>query len=329
MKKYTSLQWLTTAVLTYMVLAFAWWAIALWRENDRIFSLSLQALEMKYNRQAQGINLTALRHTAEYRALEARHRKHRRMILSEGIFFTLCLGFGLWVINRAAWRELDLARQRRNFMLSITHELKSPIAAMRLALETLQRRELQREQVEKLCAHGVRNAARLQSLVDDLLLAARLESDWQPQIERVYVREVIDACIANTHMRFPSACITVDIPPDFPPIQADAQGFTSVVQNLLDNALKYSELGSTVHISVGPAVGYQMYLRVADQGIGIPDAEKGAIFEKFYRVGNEEVRRSAGAGLGLYIVKQVVHLHKGTITVSDNVPKGTVFTVML
>lgn len=325
--KRSSLQWLTTAVLTYMVLAFAWWAFELWRQNDRILASSVQLLEQKYTRSGQGVNLTALRQTDEYERLLERHRRHQRMILSEGIFFTLCLGFGLWVINRAARRELSLARQRRNFMLSITHELKSPIAAMRLALETMARRALNREQIEKICTNGMRDAARLQTLVDDLLLAARLEDDWRPYTEAVEVRPILQDCIANAQVRFPEANIQVDIPANFPPIQADRLGLTSVVQNLLDNALKYSPPGALVRITVEPLPGRQMRLSVADQGVGIPDEEKPAIFEKFYRLGNEETRQTTGTGLGLYIVSQIVRLHRGTIAVRDNTPRGTVFVV--
>ncbi len=324
-----SLQWLTTSVIVYMVLAFAWWAFELWRQNDRLLVLSVQMLELKHSRSGQGVNLTALHKTAEYRSLLERHRKHQRMILSEGIFFTLCLAFGLWVINRAARRELSLARQRRNFLLSITHELKSPIAAMRLALETMARRMLNREQVEKICVNGMRDAARLQTLVDDLLLAARLEDNWRPNIEAVEVLPIIQDCIANAQVRFPEANIQVDIPADFPPIPADRLGLTSVVQNLLDNALKYSPPGAPVRIEVASLPECRIRLSVADQGIGIPDEEKLAIFEKFYRLGNEETRQTTGTGLGLYIVSQIVRLHGGTITVRNNTPRGTVFVVEL
>lgn len=325
----SSLQWLTTSVIVYMVLAFAWWAFELWRQNDRLLALSEQMLELKHSRSGQGINLTALRETAEYQMLLERHRKHQRMILSEGVFFTLCLAFGLWVINRAARREVALARQRRNFMLSITHELKSPIAAMRLALETMARRALNREQIEKICTNGMRDAARLQTLVDDLLLAARLEDDWRPHPEDVDVRSIIQDCIANAQVRFSEANIQVDIPADFPPIRTDRLGLTSVVQNLLDNALKYSPPGAPVRITVEPLPGRQMRLSVADQGVGIPEEEKPAIFEKFYRLGNEETRQTTGTGLGLYIVSQIVRLHRGTIHVRDNTPRGTVFVVEL
>lgn len=309
-----------------MVLAFAWWAIQLWRENDRLFAVSYELLENKHGGPRRGLNVTELMQTAEYQALEQRRQKHKRMILAEGIFFTLCLGFGLYVINRAAKREVTLARQRRNFMLSITHELKSPIAAMRLTLETISKRELQRTQIEKLCANGLRDAARLQTLVEDLLLAARLEDNWHPSPEPLDLRSIVQDCVANLQVRFAATKIEISISADLPAVQADKSGLTAVIQNLLENAVKYSPEGAPIHLAADRTNG-RLRLRVADQGIGIPDAEKTAVFEKFYRVGNEDTRRATGTGLGLYIVKQVVQAHGGTISVVDNKPQGTVFVV--
>ncbi|MFN0013150.1 MAG: sensor histidine kinase [Saprospiraceae bacterium] len=324
--RFFPLQILTTLVLAYMVLAFAWWAVQLWRENDRLFTVSTELLETKHGGPRRGVNLTELMHTAEYQALVKRRQKHKRMILAEGVFFTLCLGFGLYIINRSAKREVTLARQRRNFMLSITHELRSPIAAIRLALETLNRHELQRQQVEKLCTNGLRDAARLQNLVDDLLLAARLEDNWHPSPELLDVRSIAQYCLSNLFVRFPLAKIELDFPSGPPSVSADRTGFTAVVQNLLENAVKYSPEGALVRLSAENIDGL-FRLRVADSGIGIPDSEKAAIFEKFYRVGNEETRRSTGTGLGLYIVKQVMQAHGGRISVADNADGGTVFVV--
>ncbi len=248
------------------------------------------------------------------------------MVVAEGLFFTLCLAVGLYIINRSANRAVALARQRRNFMLSITHELKSPIAGMRLVLETLGKRELAREQLEKLCAIGVRDASRLQNLVEDLLLAARLEDNWKPHTEPVDLAALAREGVSSLQVRFPAARFHLQIPADLPPMLADKPGLGSVLHNLLENAVKYAPEGSTVILSAEHAHG-KTILQVKDQGQGIPDGEKTAVFEKFYRVGNEETRKTSGTGLGLYIVQQVVRAHGGTIVIKDNVPRGTVFVV--
>lgn len=313
-------------VIGYMVLAFGWWAYSLWEQNDQVYQLEKEALEMRFTRRNQGVNLTQLYETAEYKKIERNWHKGHRMVIAEGLFFTACLIFGLWVINRSANREVTLARQRRNFLLSITHELKSPIAALRLVLETLGKRELPREQLEKLCKSGLKDANRLQQLVEDLLLAARLEDNWRPLIEPIDLPAIARDVRAGLMVRFPQANIFLNFPDNLTPLQADKSGINAIVQNLLENAVKYSPEGALIELSAEQKDS-KFHLRVADQGRGIPDAEKQAVFEKFYRLGNEETRQATGTGLGLYIVNQVVKAHGGIIRVEDNKPQGTVFTI--
>lgn len=322
------LQRITTVVLVYMVFAFGWWAVQLWQENDRSFDLAYEILELKNGGPKRGLNITELQGTFEYQELVRRREKRRRMVLAEGVFFTFCLAFGLFVINRSAKREVVLARQRRNFLLSITHELKSPIAALRLILETLQKRQLQQVQIEKLCANGLRDATRLQTLVEDLLLAARLEDNWRPAPDVINLCTIAREAAASLQTRFPKANIRINISDQDCMIQADKSGLTAVIHNLFENAIKYSGTEELVDFSVVKNKGL-LQLRVADLGRGIPNAEKMQIFEKFYRIGNEDTRQTTGTGLGLYIVKQVVEAHQGRITVTDNQPRGTVFTIEL
>ncbi|MBK8426137.1 MAG: sensor histidine kinase [Lewinellaceae bacterium] len=316
----------SSLVIGYMVLAFGWWSYHLWSQNDRLFDAERRAIEARFTRSNQGVNLTQLYETAEYKKAQKSWQKSRRMIVSEGLFFTACLIFGLWIVHRSANREITLARQRRNFLLSITHELKSPIAALRLELETLSKRSLQPEQRDQLLSNGLKDVSRLQNLVEDLLLAARLEDNWRPLPEPVDLPALINELIARLHIRFPQADIQVHFPENLPPVQADKPGLGSVIQNLLENALKYSPPGAPIECRVERNDG-KTQIRIADQGHGIPDHEKKAVFEKFYRLGNEETRRSTGTGLGLYIVQQVVKAHGGTITVANNMPQGTVFVV--
>jgi signal transduction histidine kinase len=317
---------LSQLVIGYMMFAFGWWAFHLWQQNERLFKSETQLLECKYKAANQGVNLTQLHKTTEYGKLVKTRNSGRRMVFAEGLFFTLCLAFGLWVINRSANREVTLARQRRNFLLSITHELKSPIAAMRLVLETLKKHTLSTEQQEKLLSNGVKDSDRLQNLVEDLLLAARLEDKWMPVHEPVQLGDIVQECAESLKLRFPDSNFSIGMEAALPPLMADKAGIVSVVKNLLENAIKYSPSGSKIEFSASRVNGrYQ--IRVADQGQGIPDAEKKKVFEKFYRVGSEDTRKNTGTGLGLYIVDQVVRAHKGSIEVSNNKPQGTVFTI--
>ncbi|MBN8682981.1 MAG: GHKL domain-containing protein [Chitinophagales bacterium] len=319
---------LSHAVAGYMLLAFVWWSVHLWRQDERLFEVKKQLLELRFNKDNRGLNQTQFEETREYKTLVYERDRAHRMIASEAIFFTACLFFGTWVINRSARRETALARQRRNFMLSITHELKSPIASMRLVLETLAKRQLERPQVETLCQNGLRDAARLQTLVEDLLLAARLEDNWRPLPEPVHLEDLAHDAVARLQVRFPDRHIELDIPDDLPPIRADRSGLTSVVMNLLENAVKYSPEDTTVQMSAKAANGIIRF-EVSDQGEGIPEAERRAVFEKFYRLGNEETRKATGTGLGLYIVQHVLRAHGGSIEIQENKPQGAKFVVTM
>lgn len=321
------LSWISRIIMGYMLLAFFWWAVQLWQENNRSYKIERDLLELWFTRKNQGLNETQFLQTTEYQSVERRWIRHKRMIIAEGLFFAACLVFGVYAINRSVNREIELTKQRRNFMLSITHELKSPIASVRLVLETLLKRDLQREQLEKLCTNGVKDAVRLQNLVDSLLLAARLENNWRPAYEPVDLGAIARECVNGLQVRFPDARFEVITTDNLPIVQADKSAITSVVQNLLENAAKYAHSDAQIRFSAQRGEQGKVKMIVADNGKGIPDSEKKAVFEKFYRIGNEETRQSTGTGLGLYIVQHVVRAHKGTLTVSDNKPVGTIFTI--
>ncbi len=306
-------------VIGYMILAFGWWSFHLWQQNERLFEREKQIVELRYPQPNPEAG-------AEIRNAENALQRGRRMVVAEGLFFTACLVWGLWVIRRSAAREVSLARQRRNFLLSITHELKSPIASLRLILETILKRNLSPEQRTPLLNNGLKDAARLQDLVESLLLAARLEDNWRPLQEPISFGALAQEVIESLRVRYPEADFRVKIPADLAPVQADKMGLTAILHNLLENALKYSPEQTPVELSAEQTEG-RFRFRVADQGQGIPDTEKKAVFEKFYRMGNEETRHSTGTGLGLYIVNQVLKAHDGSIRVADNLPKGTVFMV--
>jgi two-component system, OmpR family, phosphate regulon sensor histidine kinase PhoR len=314
-------------IIGYMALAFSWWAYHLWTQNDLLL-----ATQRAYLMQSASAGNNVLRSgNGSELTLEKAEQKwagRRRMILGEGVFFIICLGIGMYFINRSVKKEISLAQQRRNFMLSITHELKSPLAGIRLIFETAMKRALSPPQAEQLYRSGLRDAERLQDLVDDLLLASRLEDNWKPFREALALREIVQEVIGGLALRYPEANIQVNIPADLPALYADKTGMISVFQNLLENALKYSPAGQPVTLTAQKN-DKNINIAIADQGKGIADVEKKAIFQKFYRVGNEETRSATGTGLGLYIVAQVVKAHGGTIALTDNRPVGSVFTIIL
>jgi two-component system phosphate regulon sensor histidine kinase PhoR len=328
MKRNINLRLLSYTVIAYMMLAFAWWSVLLFvknrdaymakRDKDRIVLI------------ARGV----VRSDAEYfesdyyKDLTRKYKSQEWMILGESAVFVLSLVIGIWLINRGYNKEVHAARQQRNFLLSITHELKSPIASIRLVLETLAKRRLKKEQSEKLNSSALKELDRLNGLVNDLLLSARLETAYQLNLEPVQLDELLSELLDEMQAKYPNAQFSFQANEESVVVNCDKTGLTSVALNLLENAVKYSGKQPRIDLLL-ESDEKKVVFSVIDNGIGIEDKEKKNIFNKFYRVGSEDTRKTKGTGLGLYIVRQIVRAHKGSIDVVNNKPQGTVFIVTL
>jgi len=203
--------------------------------------------------------------TEPYLELTQKYKRQEWMILSEAAVFVISLVIGVWLINRGYNREVMAAQQRRNFLLSITHELKSPIASIKLTLETFIKRMLKPEQINQLSSSALHEADRLNTLVNDLLLAAKLESAYQPAPEDFDLKELVDELTGKMQQKYHHAAIeiqTPDIPLD---VFADPTGMTSVILNLIENAIKYSFENPQIKVELIDNPFHILY-RVSDQG---------------------------------------------------------------
>ena len=311
-----------------MLLAFSWWSVLLFTKNRDAFYAKRDL--MKIGMIAEGVvkNDHEFHHTVNYQELYKEYKRQEWMIFGEATVFVITLIIGIWLINRGYNREMLAAMQRRNFLLSITHELKSPIASIKLVLETFIKRNLKPELTKKLTESALEETERLNNLVNDLLLSAKLDVAYQPNFEPLNLSNLVDDLVERLIAKYPNVQFDFEKKTDIPTIEADKLGMTSVALNLLENAVKYSNEDAEIHVEMGLESGI-INFEVADNGIGISDKEKKRIFDKFYRVGNEDTRTTKGTGLGLFIVKQIVEAHKGTISVRDNTPKGTRFQIEL
>ncbi len=327
----TRLRMLSYLVIAYMMLAFAWWSILLFVKNQDAFEAKSELLQIQMVTDRLISTKEEYYRSEAYQDLQSQYDRQEWMILGEATFFVLSLVVGIWLINRGYNREVMAARQRRNFLLSITHELKSPIASIRLVLETfLRHQQLKPEQMTKLNRSALQETDRLNNLVNDLLLSAKLETLYQPQLDELNLSGLFSELMDKLEHDHPNVDFIFNVNGvDSPMIQGDKMGLTSVFLNLLENGVKYAQndapkIDTTIERENGC-----MVIKIGDNGIGIEEKEKKKIFEKFYRVGNEDTRKTKGTGLGLFIVEQIVKAHNGTIKVSDNQPKGTVFTIKL
>jgi signal transduction histidine kinase len=313
---------ITLFAALYIMVAFLWWTVLLNRKNNELNEAEKEALFLKTQpRQDEATFLN----TPQYLALKKNHDRQTNMILGEGIFLFIGLLWGMWTIYRSFKKELDLNNQQRNFLLSITHELKSPISSIQLVLDTFKKRKLDEKQTEMLAISASNETERLNELVNNLLLSAKLESTYEPFYESVNLQVVLDDIIAKLKLRFPKASFNFE-KTNLPTLIGDRHGIRSIFNNLLENAAKYSNAQPDIHIQNKTENDWFVF-EIKDNGIGIPAHEKSKVFDKFYRVGNEDTRSAKGTGLGLYIVNQIIKAHNGSIQVLDNEPKGTIFKI--
>lgn len=330
-KQNIRIRFLSYLVIAYMILAFFWWSILLFNKNRDAFKAKSQLMKIEMIEEGVINDNAQFLESAQYASLSKHYTRQEWMIVGEAIVFVFSLVLGVYFINRGYNKEMIASQQSRNFLLSITHELKSPIASIRLVLETLLKRELPREKTTQLQGNALKETERLNTLVNNLLFSAKLESTYQANKEPLDLHELLEEIITKLSDKYPDASFTFKQEGEMPYFQGDKMGMVSVALNLLENAVKYSGNGGKANIEAHLSMQGegQIKLQIKDQGVGIPEKEKKQIFQKFYRVGNEDTRTAKGTGLGLYIVDQIIRAHSGRISVHDNVPKGSVFEILL
>jgi K+-sensing histidine kinase KdpD len=188
----------------------------------------------------------------------------------------------------------------------------------------MMKRKLEPAQSEKLMTNSLSDVDRLEALVDNILFAAKIERDETGfSNDELNVSALVERIAEKLSSNKKGVKIVAEAEPDVT-MHADTMGFSSVVLNLIENAIKYSDEGTTVRVTL-KREGEKVRLCVYDEGYGIPVEEREKVFGKFYRIGNEDTRKSKGTGLGLYIVKRFVEIYNGSITIEDNKPRGSVF----
>lgn len=302
----------------YIIIALVYWYISLNRQNNSMASLSrseLNADDPKYIYKMMAID-------------DYHHRKTMQYIGEGSVFFLVIIAGGIFVFQ-ATRKQLKLGQQQQNFMMAITHELKTPIAVTRLNLETLQKRRLQEVQQQRLIGNTLEEANRLNDLCNNILLTAQLDAGVnKANKEEIELGDLASDSVNQFKRRFPNREIEFINTTEETAVLGEPLMLQMLVNNLLENALKYSPKDKCVQVLVR-LENNRVLLEVKDQGAGIDDEEKQKIWDKFYRIGDERTRTSKGTGLGLYLCKRIVKDHKGDIAVTDNQPSGCIFTVSL
>ncbi|MEN9973871.1 MAG: hypothetical protein RIS20_2218 [Bacteroidota bacterium] len=258
------------------------------------------------------------------------HEYSRRvwMIIGEGSVFMVLLFLGIWKMRRVILKEIGLTQRQSNFLLSITHELKTPISSVKLFLQTLLKHDLPEEKKTDLLKKALDENERLSLLIDNILHASRVENkSLQAVNSDLPFNQLVSSIVDRFHKRYLLEFIQVETTEQIS-IHADAFILEMIIVNLLENACKYAGIDANITVYFYKK-GATFIFGVKDEGLGIPSDERESIFEKFYRIGNEETRQKQGSGLGLFIAAEFAQLQGATITCKENIPKGTVFEVTL
>jgi signal transduction histidine kinase len=302
-------------LVVYVLLQLGWWSYLLIKLNGEVSREKIKNLQQMEQNEAV---------VSDEQAILKKLKEKYWMVAGEGIVFVTLLGLGIYHARKAFRKEYQVALQQKNFMMSITHEFKSPIAGIRLSLETLLRRDMEKQQQDKILGRALMETDRINFLVENILTATQIEaSNMDFQFAVINLSETLKELLHIKQTTMIYHKLNLSLEPDIH-IQADKNAMVSLVLNLLENAEKYTPENSNVEVKLFQ-LNHEVYLQVCDNGPGIPDSEKRKIFEKFYRIGNEETRTTKGTGLGLYISRFIALKHKGRITVKDNYPQGCIF----
>lgn len=300
--------------LVYIIAALVWWYIALENQNRQMSNYKfgeLTTTDPAYESKRKAILNEKQRETTQY--------------ISEGATFLALIILGAVFMYRAVRRKFALQRQQENLMMAITHELKTPIAVAMLNLETMQKHHLDDQKRQRLIEMTLQETNRLNALASNILVSAQLEAGKKSDKEDLNFSDLVKSCLHDFKRRFPERIWKTEITEETE-IAGDALLLQILVNNLLENAVKYSPAQTVVECTLMED-NTSILFCVSDNGPGIPIHERKKVFQKFYRIGNEETRSAKGTGLGLYLCKKIADDHGATVRIEDNLPHGSKFIV--
>lgn len=280
---------------------------------------------------AIGWNVLVVRGVGDVRQVAERLSNTHWALLSLGTLFYALLIAGLTLLCAWLVREMRHSQRQQAFLDAVTHEMKTPLASLRLYLDTLGLRDPGAEQRGVFLGRMRQDLDRLERTVDQVLAAARAARARGAQREPVSVRDLLATLVreAQEQYHLEAGALRLDIEGE-PTALGEANELSLIFRNLIDNAVKYS--GERVDVRVAAAAGADggVHVEIEDRGVGIPREELRRIFQPFYRAGVEAQRRVKGLGLGLFIVRFLVRRQGGRVEAHSAGPgRGACFQVWL
>ena len=303
-------------LLVYLIAALGWWYYELDQQNDQMLSYQQEQIHKGFGGE---ITLDE--------AQEA-HDRNAKQFIGEGMTFLIFTVLGAIFVYGAVRRQIRYHLQQKNFMLAVTHELKTPIAVTKLSLETMKRHQLSEEKQQKLLGDAINETERLDMLCNNILLSSQMESGgYQSNKQEFNCAHMCRMAVGSFAKRYPSRKFEVAIPEEMS-CYGEEFLIRLVLNNLIENAIKYTPANTTITVTLAET-SHDIEIAVADCGKGIAEKDKSKVFEKFYRLEDEQIRKTKGTGLGLYLSAKIIEDHKGELSVTDNQPQGCIFKIVL
>ena len=289
-------------------------------QNERTFDEIFKKLNVE-------INMEAILYLANWTASEQRVNVGDKIV---NIFFAPYkdendLSSGIIAVVQDITEHVKLDEMRKEFVADVSHELKTPITSIIGYADTLQDGEYDEETTKKFLNVISQEGRRMSNLVSDLLTLSRYDTNRvQKEVTEFDLGELAKKCQEKLRIEIEKKKQNVEcyVTADVPPIKADKAGIERVILNVLSNAIKYTEEHGSIKIYVG-FVYNDAYIKIIDNGIGIPKEDLGRIFERFYRVDKARTREMGGTGLGLSIAKEIIEQNNGSIDIKSEYGKGT------
>jgi two-component system phosphate regulon sensor histidine kinase PhoR len=252
------------------------------------------------------------------------------VLLSIGTTFTAFLVAGVVIYLVLSIKAINLTRRQSNFIDSVTHELKSPLAALKLYLQTLNRRQMSEEELADFYRGMLEEVERLDGLINHVLAAGRAEAEHvSGEMEDIALPPLLRECAEMVCLRYRVPAETVRLDIAACSVRGRQVDLDMIFRNLIDNAIKYAGPEPRVEVTARVDRGW-VIAQVADNGRGIPKALRRKLFKRFVRLGSELERDRPGTGLGLYIVRMLVRRLHGTVRIQDRPGRrGALFEVRL
>lgn len=308
-------------LLTYIIAAYVWWFVSLERQNDMMRGYKILQLQTSIDSTHSPELFESTRDN-----IEKEYRRNQAKFAGEGVVFLALIFVGAAFLYRSVRRQFRSQQQQQNFMMAVTHELKTPMAVARINLETLQRHNLDPIKQGKLIRMTLEEIMRLNTLTNNILISSQLEGGgYQSTHEEIELSDLVQDVLNDFRNRFPDRNFESEIEAEVD-IKGDPLLLQILINNLIENAIKYSPRDKPILARVYRDEDL-VKVEICDQGPGVPDEEKTRIFDKFYRIGNENTRKSQGTGLGLYLCMKIARDHNADILVTNNHPQGSIFVV--